>query len=156
MKYIVRVLKYYIYLAVLLVIFIGILMALGVVGTSIDEIFENGVDSLKYIALILLAFALIYPKLSFVKREAYVKGSYDEVRQGVLDVMQSKGYVLENEAAEIMVFRKSGWVSRLTRMFEDRISLTKIMTGFELEGYNKDLVRIISALEARFRDDSQS
>jgi len=151
MKYLVRVLKYYIYLAVLLVIFIGVLMALGVVGTNINDIFINGKQSLVYIALILLAFALIYPKLSFVKRQAYVTGPYEQLRGGVIEVMNARGYFLENEAAEMMSFRKSGWFSRFTRMFEDRIEIEKNLSGFQLSGYNKDLVRIISAIEQKFR-----
>jgi len=151
MKYLIRVLKYYIYLALVLALFIGILIALGVVGTDINEIFRDGAKSLVYIALIILAFALIYPKISFVTRTAQVPGAYDELRQGVIEVMQKKGYVLEHEAAETMIFRKSGWVSRLFRMFEDRIVIRKNFGGFELDGYNKDLVRIISALEAHFR-----
>ena len=38
-----------------------------------------------------------------------------------------------------------------SRMLEDRITFTRCGTGFELEGPVKDLVRIASALESRFR-----
>ena len=40
---------------------------------------------------------------------------------------------------------------RLFRMLEDRVTFTRTATGFELEGPTKDLVRIVSALEYKFR-----
>ena len=50
-----------------------------------------------------------------------------------------------------MTFRLQSPVMRLFRMLEDRITFTRCGTGFELEGPVKDLVRIASALESRFR-----
>ena len=65
--------------------------------------------------------------------------------------MHERGYVLESEEGENMTFRLQSPVMRLFRMLEDRITFTRCGTGFELEGPVKDLVRIASALESRFR-----
>ena len=78
-------------------------------------------------------------------------GSYEEIRDGVIDVMHQRGYVLEDEKDQNLKFRLQSPVMRLTRMLEDRVTFERIGTGFELEGPVKDLVRIVSALESRFR-----
>ena len=58
---------------------------------------------------------------------------------------------MEDETGENLKFRLRSPVMRLFRMLEDRVTLTRTATGFELEGPVKDLVRIVSALEYRFR-----
>ncbi|MCR5519118.1 MAG: hypothetical protein K6F21_02185 [Bacteroidales bacterium] len=151
MKYLVRSFKYFAYLAIMLCIFIVLLSLFGLVGSSVDDIFRDGANSLWKIAGIIAVFALIYPRLGFGTRNALVPGSYEEIRSGVVDVMHNRGYVLESEKGEDLTFRLQSPVMRVTRMFEDRITFTRTGTGFELEGPVKDLVRIASALESRFR-----
>jgi hypothetical protein len=151
MKYIVRAIKYFAYLAIILCIFIVLLSVFGVVGTTLDEIFKDGAGSLWQIGAIIAVFAAIYPHLGFGRRNAFVPGAYDEIRLGVVDLMHDRGYVLEDESGENLKFRLKSPVMRLTRMLEDRITFTRTATGFELEGPVKDLVRIVNAIETRFR-----
>lgn len=151
MKYLVRAIKYFAYLAIILCIFIVLLSLFGVVGTNVNDIFRDGVDSLWKIACIIAVFSAIYPYLGFGRRNAFVPGAYEEIRGGVVDVMHQRGYVLEDESGENLKFRLQSPVMRLTRMLEDRVTFTRTATGFELEGPVKDLVRIVSALETRFR-----
>ena len=150
MKYIVRAIKYFAYLAIILCIFIVLLSLFGVVGSTLDDIFKDGAASLWKIAGIIAVFAAIYPHLGFGRRNAFVPGAYDEIRLGVVDLMHDRGYVLEDEKDQNLKFRLQSPVMRLTRMLEDRVTFERIGTGFELEGPVKDLVRIVSALE---RDD---
>ena len=49
-----------------------------------------------------------------------------------------------------MTFRKKG-VERLTRMYEDRITLTARIGGVDVDGMRKDVVRLAMGLESRFR-----
>ena len=159
MKYLVRVVKYYIYLVVVLAIFIAVLMLLNMVGTSVEEIFKNGARSLWQIAGIVAVFAVIYPLMGFTRRSAMIPGEYADLRQGIVDLMHDRGYVLESENTaepghEVITFRKRSPVLRLTRMFEDRITMEKDFGGFSLEGPSKDLVRVIGALEFKFRNPS--
>jgi len=153
MKYFVRAVKYCIYLAIMLTIFIVILSALGLVGTNLNDIFVNGSKSLLQIGGILLVFGAIYPALGFGKRTAYVTGSYEEVREGVVELMHDRGYVLEKEEGQTMCFRIKSPVIRLFRMFEDRVTMEKTLSGFQLEGPVKDLTRVVSGLENKFKQD---
>lgn len=151
MKYLVRAIKYFAYLAIILCIFIILLSVFGLVGTSLNDIFKDGASSLWKIAGIIAAFAAIYPRLGFGTRNVFVPGSYQEIRPGVIEVMHDHGYVLEDEDGENLKFRLRSPVLRLTRMGEDRITFTRTAAGFDLEGPTKDLVRLVSALEYRFR-----
>ena len=153
MKYLVRAIKYFAYLAIILCIFIVLLSVFGLVGNSLDEIFRDGAQSLLKIAGILVIFAAIYPRLGFGTRNVFIPGAYDEIRGGIVDVMHDRGYVLEAEEGENLKFRIQSPVTRVFRMFEDRITFTRLATGFELEGPSKDLVRIISALEYKVRQE---
>ena len=153
MKYLVRAIKYFAYLAVILCIFIVLLSVFGVVGSSLDDIFKDGAGSLWKISGIIAVFAAIYPHLGFGSRNALVPGSYEEIRLGVVDVMHQRGYVLEDENGENLKFRLQSPVMRLTRMFEDRLTFTRTATGFEIEGPVKDLVRVVASLESRFRNE---
>ena len=156
MKYLVRVVKYFIYLVVILALFIAVLMYFNMVGTSLDEIFKNGVKSLWQVAGIVAVFAAIYTLMGFTRRSAMIPGDYPALKQGIVDVMHDRGYVLESENADVpgeekLSFRKRSPLLRLTRMFEDRITMVKDFGGFSLEGPSKDLARLIGALEFKFR-----
>jgi hypothetical protein len=37
-------------------------------------------------------------------------------------------------------------------MWEDRVTLTPVLGGFEAEGLSRDLVRVVSAIEHKFRN----
>ena len=153
MKYLVRAIKYFAYLAIILCVFLFLLSVFGLIGNSLDEIFKDGSQSLLKIGCILLIFAAIYPKMGFTTRKVFIPGAYGEIREGVVDVMHDRGYVLEAEEGEDMKFRIQSPVTRVFRMFEDRITFTRTATGFDLEGPAKDLVRVVSALEYKFRQE---
>ena len=53
-----------------------------------------------------------------------------------------------------MSFRKTG-ISRLTRMYEDRITLSAKGGTVEIEGMRKDVVRLAMGLESLFRRNGQ-
>lgn len=153
MKYLVRAIKYFAYLAIILCIFIILLSVFGLVGRSLDEIFKDGSQSLLKIGGILVIFAALYPRLGFGTRKVFIPGAYGEIRGGVVDVMHDRGYVLEAEEGENLKFRLRSPVMRVFRMLEDRITFTRTATGFDLEGPTKDLVRVANALEYKFREE---
>ena len=141
------------YMAVILFVILYALSAFHVVGGRVDEIFRNGKDSLWQIAVILAVFSALYPSMGFGRRTAVIPGSYQEIRADVLQIMVSKGYKLEKEEGENLSFRHRSPVRKATRMFEDRLTFTRTISGFEIEGPVKDSVRVISALEYRFRSE---
>ena len=53
-----------------------------------------------------------------------------------------------------MTFRNRSILNRITRMMEDRITFTRTLGGFELEGLRKDTIRVIYGLENALRNQS--
>ena len=152
MKYLIRSVKYFFYLLIILTIIIVALVMAGMVEADISKIFVNGYDSLWQICLIMAVFAAIYPRLGFSSRTAHVYGTPEEVKQILLRVMDLHGYRPEKEDGETMTFVKRSVISRALKMFEDRITVEYDVTGLRLEGPTRDLVRLVSGLEASQRD----
>ena len=148
MKYIIRSLKYFCYLIILLTLIILALVLTGFVEADLSKMFVNGYDSLWQIALVMLSFAALYPRFGFSKRTAHVYGSPEEIRSDVLRVMEVLGYRLESEKEGSWAFLRRSGVSRALKMWEDRITLTASAAGLEVEGLTRDLMRVVSALEA--------
>ena len=148
MKYIIRSFKYFCYLLVLLTLIIGILVLSGFVEADLSAMFVNGYDSLWQIALIMLFFALIYPRFGFTRRTLRLYGSPEELRADILRVMENLGYRLESERDGACMFVRRSWLSRALKMWEDRISIAPSGAGLEIEGLTRDLPRIASALTA--------
>jgi len=69
--------------------------------------------------------------------------------------MEEKGYRLEKEDGENLTFRLKNPINRLSRMYEDRITFTRTVSGFQLEGLRKDVVRIVYGLEYKFRHNEE-
>lgn len=149
MKYIVRALKYFLYLAVILTVVISLLVAFKVVDANLETMFVHGYDSIWQIALIMLAISAIYPRTGYTTRSVDAPGEYKDLRKGVMEVMENRGYVLEKEDGENLSFRKRSLSARILKIWEDRITLTRTFGGWNAEGLTRDLVRVISALESK-------
>lgn len=147
MKYLVRSVKYFFYLMVILALIIAALIALKMVGPDISQIFVNGYDSLWQIALLMAVFAALYPRFGFSTRTARVLGSDEEVVPHVIRVMNEHGYRLENRDGADMTFRKKSTLSRVFKMCEDRLTFTRRASGFDIEGLTRDLSRVVAAVE---------
>ena len=65
--------------------------------------------------------------------------------------MAGRGYRVEKEEGENLSFRLKSPLQRFLKLFfEDRITFTRDRAGFYVEGRTKDVVRIVSGLEALF------
>lgn len=153
MKYLVRAIKYFFYLLIILTLVILLLVAFKIVEGDISTMFVNGYDSLWQIALVALFFALLYPRLGFITRKAYMPGDPEKVSRTVKEVLADRGYVLETSEGDNMTFRKKRAGARLAKMWEDRLTFEKTPTGYNVEGLTRELARVISALEARNEED---
>lgn len=150
MKYLVRSFKYFVYIMVIMTILIAAMMIAGLIDKDPAAIFRNGYDSYWQIALMFAAVSLFYPRFGFVSRRAVVPGAFDEIRDGIVDYMHQRGYVLENLDGENMTFRATGLFHKARMMFEDRITFTRAFTGYDVEGLGREVSRIVSGLEYRF------
>lgn len=146
MRYFIRSVKYFVQLMVILALIIAILVVAKVVDSDISKIFVNGYDSLWQIALMMAAFAAIYPRFGYAKRQAVLPGSDEETAPELERVMKAFGYEREKRTDGVLAYRKHSAGDRLLRLWEDRITVTRFASGYELEGVNKDVVRLINAL----------
>lgn len=155
MKYLIRSVKYFFWFAIVLAIMMVIMSLLGMVELNLDSMFKDGIKSVWQIAVMFLVLAFVYPISGFMKKDALIPGDYADIRDGVIKVMESKGYMLETEEGENMTFRFRSMGMRAFKMFEDRITLTRTPRGFQVEGLRRIVVRIVGALEYAFMDKSQ-
>lgn len=152
MKYIIRALKYFLYISVLVTVILLVLVALKLVSSDINVMFREGWGSVAKIAIMFLAVSALYPRFGYTKRGAVVPGEYKEIRQGVVDFMKDRGYELESEEGENLTFRLRNKFNRATRIWEDRVTFTRDYAGFYIEGISKDVARIASGLEYKFKN----
>ncbi len=152
MKYIVRAVKYFIYICVLVTIILSVLVLAHFVSSDINVMFKEGWKSVAKIALVFAGIAAIYPLFGYRKLLAGVLGELGGLRDGVVKCMEERGYRLESEDGETMKFRSRSVLNRIFRVWEDRITITKTLGGFEVEGLSRDVARIVPALEYRFRN----
>ena len=155
MKYLVRAIKYFIWFTAILALTMFIMSVLGLVEATPEAMFREGTKSIWQIALLFLAVSLVYPMVGFRKEDAVIPGDYSEIWDKVVDYMEAKGYRLESEEGETMKFRLRSKVSAFFKMFEDRVTFVKEPGGFTVEGLRKEIVRIISGLEYKFKNDSE-
>lgn len=153
MKYFIRAVKYFIYFTLLFILIMAILVLAGAAEGDISTMFRGGYSALWKIAIIFAVISAIYPSVGFIKKEALIPGSWEEDKDTIIDFMNKRGYKLESEDTGLMTFRKTG-VSRFTRMFEDRITLTAKIGGVVMEGMRKDVIRLVMGLESRFRNEN--
>ena len=149
MKYFVRAVKYFIYFSLLTTLIVGALVLIGAVEGNINAIFEDGYDSIWKIAVFFAAVSAIYPKLGFIRREVPAEKDWSGLRSEVVEFFSDRRYEVESETPDQVTFRLKGMASRLPKMYEDRITLTRTAGGFELEGLRKDVIRLASGLEHR-------
>lgn len=152
MKYIVRAVKYFIYICVLVTIILLVLVLTHFVSSDINVMFKEGWRSVAKILVVFAGIAAIYPLFGYRKLLAGVLGELAGLRDGVVKCMEERGYRLESEDSETMTFRSRSVLNRIFRVWEDRITVTKTLGGFEVEGLSRDVARIVPALEYRFRN----
>ena len=142
-RYIIRSVKYFLYLIIIMTLLLAILVLLGLAEADPAEIFVGGYSSYWKIGLAFLALAAIYPRFGYSKNEII---SGVELKPLILSVMDSRGYKLRSEEGDTMVFIKRSPLDRALRMWEDAISFTKTEAGYDIEGHTKEMVRGRSAI----------
>lgn len=156
MRYLLRAVKYFLTLMIILALVLTVFVITEFVPADPAQMFVGGYRSMGQIALIMFVLSLIYPRVGYGRRMARVFGSPEEVRPVIGEVMDMLGYRQEKDLGTTLTFVRRSPVSRALKMWEDRITLDISGTGIEAEGLVRDLVRVVSALEARDRRDRDS
>ena len=154
MKYIVRAVKYFLYITVIFTIVLWILACLTshrfifnvseIVGTLV-----HGWGSVGLILGVFAAVAAIYPMLGYGKIQVAVGGSIAELKPYIDEYMLNRGYIFEKQTVDSISYRLVSGAGRMTRTWEDRVTLTQNAGGLVAEGLRKDVARIVSGLETR-------
>lgn len=155
MKYFIRAVKYFFYFAFLTTAIVLVLVATGMASSDINELFEGGYAALWKMAIFFAVVGAVYPKLGFISRKLYVAKDKDQIREAAVTYMSERSYGFESETPDSITFRYRGTLGRLTRMYEDRIILTRIEDGYIMEGLRKDVMRLATGLEYRLNPQSE-
>lgn len=150
MKYTIRAIKYFFRFAFLATAIILALVFIGIVEADINAIFEHGYDDLWKIAVFFGVVAAVYPNLAFINRQVAIDGERNTVKEDIKRFMLERHYDLESEDAEGMTFRIHGLAGKLSKMYEDRITIRWNADGFMMEGLRKDILRLATGLETSF------
>jgi len=147
MRYLIRSVKYFIYIVVVLSLVLAAFVALKFVPADINKMFVNGFDSVWKILGMFAIVSLVYPRFGYARRTAVAGGTYEELRGMVIEYMNDNGYRLEKEDNGTMVFRSKSIIDRIVKVFEDGITVSYTFGGFELEGLNRNVTRFKYGLE---------
>ena len=79
----------------------------------------------------------------------------DQIRDEVVGFFRERRYELESETPDRLTFRIRGIGGRISKMYEDRIILTRRPGGYEMEGLRKDVLRIATGFEHRFHTSNE-
>ena len=155
MTYLRRALKYFIQITLILAVILVILMASGMVSWNMNIAFQHGWKSVWWILSAFAVMSLAYPFFGYQKRKINVVGDPADYKEGIVKALATRGYVLEDDTDGELKFRLSSPVNKAARMWEDRITLTPVLGGFQAEGLSRDLVRVVSSIEHQFRSHGQ-
>ena len=156
MRYFIRAVKYLVYFAIIFFLIVGIVFLFSsqkAAGLSFVDLFKEG--SLPKIAIFFVIVSAFYPMLSFYKKDIHLNGDFTKYAEMFDEVMKSLGYTKEKQEEGCVTYIKDSFYARLTRMFEDRVTFTTGGNPVKVEGYRKDLLRVISALTYRIRQESR-
>ncbi|MCQ2184189.1 MAG: hypothetical protein MJY62_02100 [Bacteroidales bacterium] len=152
MQYIVRAVKYFVYICVLCAAILGILIACNFVEGNLDSLFVGGKDSLKLILIVFAILSALYPMIGYCTAKAPAGGTLSERRDAIVEYMLGKGYVVEKETPDSLSFRRKSFLHRLNRTFEDRITVAPEFGGFTVRGLRRDAVTLACGIENLFRE----
>ena len=155
MKYLIRAVKYFIYLSLLTTVIVTALVLIGAVEGNINSIFNGGTDALWKIAVFFAAVSAVYPKLGFITRDIPVDRDLSEIRNEIIGFFRDRRYDLESETSNQLTFRIRGIGGKLSKMYEDRIILTRRPGGYDMEGLRKDVLRLANGFEHRFHTSNE-
>ncbi len=147
MKYIRRAVKYFIQITLIFVVIIAILMLSGFVSKDVAVAFQQGWTSVGYILAAFLVMSAAYPYFGYGKRNIRANGDPATYRVAIQEALKDRGYVLAAEENGEMQFKLSSPVNRLARMYEDTVTITPVLGGFQAEGLVRDLSRVVMAID---------
>ena len=129
--YIVRSLKYLVWLLLLFTLVFTLMLATGTsradAGRDLAELF--GSQRGRLMLAVIVVVAAFYPKFGLARREL------------ILSTFRANGFSLVREQDGTMVFRASSPLKRALLLWEDRIAVTDAGGSVVLDGIRKEVVK---------------
>jgi len=149
-KHLRRALKYFIQITLIFSVIIGILMLSKMASPDINTAFRHGWKSIQMILAAFALMSLLYPFFGYGKRIIHAAGDPADHWKTIDEALDIRGYVFAGETPEggRKYHLKSG-VNRVARLWEDTITLTPVLGGFQAEGLTRDLVRVVMLLDRK-------
>jgi hypothetical protein len=107
----------------------------------------------KQLAVFIVLFGIVYPLMSFVKKNALLIRTFSEERINILNIFDSVGYELTSEKNGVLTFRLKNRVTRFMRLFyEDMIEVEYNEGSVSLSGLRRDVYRLTRYIEYLNKD----
>lgn len=150
MKYVVRSLKYLVFLCVLYVALVWLMYAVGSapqVSPWLQIEAQLQSDRGVWMVVAFVVLAALYPLFGFMRgRVDGINFNDDSVR--LINAMQVHGFRLDEERDGVRLFRADTFLRRAMLMWEDRIEVRPTATGVELYGLRRTVARVMFQLKA--------
>ena len=138
-KYIVRVVKYLIYLPILMALMLSILALITKQPLNLNEMLQPG--SIPKIGIIVGLFAFVYPLVGFPSMKVYINNPFEQDREKIERLFTESKYIVSMRDEKSITFRHSSPVSRFLNMYEDTVVLDFSENPLLLTGARKNVVR---------------
>ncbi|MBR1570094.1 MAG: hypothetical protein IJ651_05125 [Bacteroidales bacterium] len=149
MKYLRRAIKYFIQITLIFVVIIAVLMLTGMVSKDVAVAFQKGWTSVGYILAAFLVMSAAYPYFGYGKRRIRAEGDPAGYRKSIIEALEGRSYTFAGEKDGALLFHLKSPVNRLARFYEDTITITPVLGGFEAEGLIRDLSRVVMAIDSK-------
>lgn len=146
-KYLIRSVKYFVALCVLLVAIMALNRAMGSTLT-IRETFYVMFHTTRGLLLpvVVVVLALCYPRFGFIVRR--VEGDTELDREQIVNAFRSAGFSLRREEEGTLFFRADGFVQKLLLLWEDEIRVSQYGQWIELDGIRRGVARVQYRLDS--------
>lgn len=146
-KYLIRSVKYFVALCVLLVAIMALNRAMGSTLTM-RETFYVMFHTTRGLLLpvVVVVLALCYPRFGFIVRR--VEGDTELDREQIVNAFRSAGFSLRREEEGTLFFRADGFVQKLLLLWEDEIRVSQYGQWIELDGIRRGVARVQYRLDS--------
>lgn len=148
MTYIRRAFKYLIQLTLIFLVLIGILMLAGMIPADVALAFKKGWESVFFILGLFAVMAAVYPFFGYGKRSIHANGDPADYWAAIDEAMEGRGYVASAQTGDnARKYHLKSGVARMARLWEDTITITPQLGGFQAEGLVRDLARVVMSID---------
>ncbi|MCL2098256.1 MAG: hypothetical protein FWH23_05800 [Bacteroidales bacterium] len=104
------------------------------------------------IVVFFVIFGLAYPLIGYVKQKVYASKPFEEYKQEVIRMFAQVKFELVSDNDNKMVFRNKSALSRLMRMYEDKVTVDYSDSPILLLGLRRDVYRLARMIQYYIRN----